>query len=119
MGNLTENFSRYEFSCSCGCGFDTVDFMLVNVLQDIRSHFNAQVIITSGNRCIAKNIITKGAARDSQHIHAKASDIQVKGVFPEEVYNYLDKKYPLTFGIGLYSNRVHVDVRDKKARWKG
>ena len=25
MGDLSENFSRSEFECKCGCGFATVD----------------------------------------------------------------------------------------------
>jgi hypothetical protein len=31
MGDLSENFSRREFECSCGCGMDTVDAQLLHL----------------------------------------------------------------------------------------
>ena len=118
MGDLTKNFSRSEFVCQCGCGFDTVDYMLVVVLQDIADYFKSSVYISGGNRCFQRNLNTQGAANNSEHIKAKASDIKVSGIEPIEVYNYLNKKYPNCFGVGLYSNRVHIDVRGTRARWK-
>ena len=41
MGDLTSNLSRHEFACECGCGFDTVDFELVTVIQKACNHFEA------------------------------------------------------------------------------
>lgn len=117
MEKLTNNFSRSEFACECGCGFDTVDFMLVTVLQDIRDHFNAPIKISSGNRCKEENKNTKGAAKNSEHMKGKAADIKAIGVSPSAIYSYLNEKYPSKFGIGLYYNRVHIDVRKERARW--
>ena len=36
---------------------------------------------------------------------------------PKELYDYYDKKFFESHGVGLYSNRVHIDTRKKKARW--
>lgn len=121
MGDLTSNFSRSEFACKCGCGFDTVDIELVQVLEEVRAHFFAKsLIITSGCRCHANNARAGGCAK-SQHLVAKAADFKIKDdtvyVNPGLIFDYLDKRYPTKFGIGLYHNRVHVDVRRNKARW--
>ncbi len=139
MGDLTKNLSRKEFACECGCGFDTVDYELVMMIQDAADYFAAKynskivVAVTGGNRCVKHNeVIQKQEVKNyvsfsskSTHIDAKAADHkffyykdEVKmQIDPVEVYNYYDKKYPTSKGIGLYSNRVHVDSRNVKARW--
>lgn len=109
------NFSRHEFACRCGCGFDAVDVELLEVLQDVRDHFEAPVTVTSGCRCPTRNRAV-GGERKSMHLNGMAADIVVEGVTPETVVNYLVTKY-YTYGIGLYSDWVHIDVRDAKARW--
>ena len=46
MGDLSKNLSRAEFKCNCGaCDYDTVDYELVAVLQDVREFFNRSVAI--------------------------------------------------------------------------
>ena len=125
MGDLSDNLSRYEMACNCGCGFDTVDFDLVHTLQDAVDHFalkygDCKVIITGPNRCPTHNK-ANGGAPNSQHLYGKAADhkLYVNGdqIDPREVYDYYDKTYPRSHGVGLYHNRVHVDVRKTKARW--
>jgi uncharacterized protein YcbK (DUF882 family) len=120
----------------CGCGFDTVDSKLVDVLQDVTTAFDAYIIITGGNRCREHNYKLRelyessdgklGAktACNSQHIHGRAADFKLfsvsdrKQIDPFLVQNYLISRYPDSIGIGLYSNRVHVDTRTgAKARW--
>ena len=36
MGDLTDNFSRSEFACKCGCGADAISLDLVERLQLLR-----------------------------------------------------------------------------------
>ena len=124
MGDLTNNFSRSEFACNCGCGFDTVDVETLEVLQDVCDHF-AEVLfvskvvayVTSGCRCEAYNSFINGA-QGSQHKKARAVDLQIDEVEPVEVYNYLNKKYPSKYGIGRYSTFTHIDTRSgTPARW--
>lgn len=116
MGNLSENFSRYEFACNCGCGFNTVDAELLPVTQDVRDHFGVSVFISSGCRCLSYNKAIGGAKR-SRHMWGQANDIQVSGVKPRKVADYLEKKYPGKFGIGRYKTFTHVDIRANPARW--
>jgi uncharacterized protein YcbK (DUF882 family) len=120
MGDLSKDFSRSEYACRCGCGFDTVDVELNRVMQDLRDHYGRRITITGPNRCFTKNINTKGAARDSQHQFGKANDFVVDGISTEDVFDYLNLKYPSRYGIGLYADpaRVHLDIRPYRARWR-
>ena len=118
MSKLSKHFSRVEFACRCGCGFDTVDVELLEVLTTIRCAFNSPVTITSPCRC-EKHNVNIGGSYGSKHKRGIAADIVVKGVTPDEVYKYLDDTYPTSYGIGKYESFTHIDVRHKKARWKG
>jgi uncharacterized protein YcbK (DUF882 family) len=116
MGDLSKNFSRSEFACTCGCGFDTVDAALLGILQALRDHFGESVTVTSGCRCEAHNAAV-GGAENSMHLTGKAADTVVDNVSPEDVYCYLFALYPDTCGIGLYEGWVHLDSRTERARW--
>jgi uncharacterized protein YcbK (DUF882 family) len=132
MGDLSPNLSRHEMACRCGCGFDTVDVELVDVIQGAVDHFEdlysckVILVITGPNRCIMHNIAVGGAS-DSQHTKARAMDFKlfmiVDGkktqIHPDEVAIYLEEWYPDKYGIGRYSNRTHLDTRTSKggARW--
>ena len=119
MGDLSENFSRREFECSCGCGMDTVDAQLLHAMQALRDHYGRRVEITSACRCSMKNRVV-GGARNSQHIHGRACDFKVAGVEPREVQQYLEMKYPDRFGVGCYETWTHFDTRTgPPARWEG
>lgn len=119
MGDLTEHFSRWEFACKCGCGFDTVDFATVIALEDVRVHFGARVDITSPCRCKPYNAYV-GGAEDSQHPLARAEDFTVASVPAHEVQSYLHQRYPNMYGIGSYEDFTHLDTRTNgPARWTG
>ena len=42
---MSKYFSRSEFSCNCGCGFDTVDFELIQMLDGLRENFDKPIHI--------------------------------------------------------------------------
>jgi len=113
---ISPYFDRSEFACSCGCGFDTVDAELIEVLTVLRKHFATPVKINSSARCEKHNTSIGGSPR-SQHKHGRAADIAVKGATPGDVYTYLDKLYPDQFGLGQYNSFTHIDTRGVKARW--
>lgn len=117
---LSGNFSRAEFKCQCNnCDYDTVDSELIQVLQGLRDYYLTPIKITSGNRCPEHNANIGSTATNSYHIRGRAADIQVKGVDPRVVQDYLLALYPDKFGIGCYESFTHIDTRTKKGRWNG
>jgi len=118
----TQNFAFEEFGCRCGdCCFDgsSIEPALIIVLEDLRSVFGARIIINSGIRCEEYNTLI-GGARSSRHlpVFADAADIQVEGVSPKKVFEYLDNTgYRNLLGLGLYASWVHVDTRGYRSRW--
>ena len=115
MGDLSKNLSRKEFKCPCGCGKDTVDAELVVVIQDVRDEFLRPVHINSGHRCIAHNQ-SVGGSKNSMHLEGRAGDIKLDYIDVNVVYEYLDKKYPDKYGIGLYKTFVHIDTKSGDPR---
>lgn len=116
MGDISTNFSRGEFSCHCGCGFDVVDVELIKILELIRSHWGAAVSINSAARCVKHNKAVNGSER-SMHLLGKAADVKVKGVSPIHVYNFLNKTFNGQFGLGNYETFTHIDCRSNQARF--
>lgn len=62
--------------------------LVQNVLQPLREKLNKPILITSGYRGKLLNKAV-GGADNSQHTRGQAVDIQVIGMTPEELYNYL------------------------------
>lgn len=87
MGDLTKNFSRSEFACKDGCGFDGIDVGLVNDLQKVRDRVNRPISVSSGCRCAKHNAATPGSAKTSSHMAGLAIDITC--ISPEERYGLL------------------------------
>ena len=116
MGDLTENFSRDEFACGCGCGYDSVDYALAMTLQALRNFFEQPVTVTSGARCIFHNRAVSGGDQ-SQHLFGRAADVQVQDVDPALVAEWArDNGVP---GVGEYDDFTHIDTRTgARARWR-
>ena len=55
MGDLTKDFSRSEFACKCGCGYDRIDPRVVDMCQVIRDGLGASIRINSACRCERRN----------------------------------------------------------------
>ena len=116
--HVSEHFKIKEFAQKDGrCDKILIDSELVEVLEDIREHFNEPVIITSGYRTPEYNAKI-GGAKNSQHTKGMAADIRVKGVPASKVQQYLKQKYQNKYGIGSYWTFTHIDTREEKARWK-
>ena len=115
---LSPHFRESEFRCRC-CGNlppGGVPQSLLDVLEDVRTHFDSPTVINSGYRCQHHNA-NVGGAPNSQHITGRAADIAVRDVPASEVYAYLDPKH--TGGLGRYNTFTHVDTRDQRTRWRG
>jgi len=116
MGDLNHHFSRSEFACSCGCGYDTVDAMLLEALREFRRYFKKPVRVISGCRCKAHNEAVGGSER-SQHTLGRAADIEVVGVNPADVQDLAEF---LGLSVGRYETFTHIDTRTGvPARWRG
>ena len=113
---ISKHFKRVEFTCRCGCGFDTVDAELITVLEDLREWSGNYILVTSGCRCIAHNE-SVGGSELSQHVQARAADVMVCGKTSKEVHDYLCERYPDKYGIGSYETFTHIDTRTERARW--
>jgi len=119
MGDLSKNFSRAEFACHCGCGFDSPDARLIILLQAVRDYYGLPIKVLSGCRCAKHNKKVGGASR-SQHLLGFAADIAIIGVAPFDLAGVLNAAFRDLFGgLGIYRGFVHVDVRHWRARWSG
>jgi uncharacterized protein YcbK (DUF882 family) len=107
-------FKRSEFACKCGCGFDTVDYELVKMLEYIREHFDRKLRINSCCRCTSHNLAVGGRS-GSQHLRGRAADIVVDGIVPTLVAELAEQME--VGGLGEYNTFTHIDTRAGKARW--
>lgn len=87
MGDLTRNFSIWEFACPC-CGYYgdiTTVQKLAEALQKLRNEVcqirgvDSKVHIHSGYRC-PKHNKEVGGEKNSQHLYSRAADIHIDGV---------------------------------------
>ncbi len=133
MGDISPHFSRHEFACKCGCGFDTIDAELIKYLEEMADHFQTMlkatrilIHVTSGCRCPAHNK-AESASKASQHTVGRGIDfwmsydtvMTTRNVMdPGRVYQFLSNRHIGKFGVGRYSNRTHFDTRTNgPARW--
>lgn len=138
MGDLTNNFSRKEFACKCGCGFDTVDIKTILALQSCVDHYKSttnktvSMTINCGCRCKKHNdslralfVSSKGkqgedTAPNSQHIYGRAADIMLmvdhKQVSAKEVSAYFKENFK-ELSVGTYASFTHVDSRTGDAKF--
>ena len=86
---LSKHFHSTEFDChGNGCCSETkVNEKLIEILEQIREHFDAPITVTSAYRCPTHNRRIGGVA-GSRHSKADAADIVVKGVAPRRVKLY-------------------------------
>lgn len=112
---ISRNFRVREFACKDGSDKVLIEDELVELLQKIRDHFAAPVIITSAYRTAAYNKKVGGAPY-SKHMSGMAADIKVEGATPKQVAQYAERIG--CKGIGQYSTFTHVDTRRVKSYWK-
>ena len=90
---LSAHFKVREFACGDGSDAVLVAPRLVMVLETIRSHFCAPVVIHSAYRTPQYNAKVNGAAH-SQHCYGTAADIVVRGKTPAQVAAYARQLMP-------------------------
>lgn len=116
---LSSNFKVKEFQCHDKSDKVLIDTNLVNLLQNIRSHFKKPVIITSAYRTADYNA-SIGGSKGSLHIKGQAADIQISGVSPVLVGMYAETLGAGGIGLyayGTYTGFNHIDTRSVQYRW--
>lgn len=117
MGDLTENFSAWEFRCHCGnvkCGpMQILDPDFVEVLQMLRNDFKRPINILSGYRCPLHSLSL--ARPRSTHTLGIAADIVVAGTTPVHAAMHIyENFFPEDIGglgINWEKGTIHVDAR--------
>lgn len=120
MGDLTKNFSRYEFACPC-CGADNISETLVERLQRVRDAIGVAVVVTSGVRCAKRNEAiggVKGSAhvpvdlRDGDGVVGHGVDIACdSGVMRYRILKHAPKHFQR---IGVGKDFIHLDTDTSK-----
>lgn len=116
MGKISEHYKREEFQCKCNCGFNAVDFELLEVMEKIRKYWGRPVLVHCADRCLQHNR-SVGSKDTSKHVRGLACDFHIEEISHINVYNHLEKMFHDKYGIGVYDWGVHIDVRPDKARW--
>jgi len=122
---LTNNFSKSEFDCSCGCDMPLGVLhnvqKLANQLQTLRNIVGNPIKINSGYRCSDYNDNVVKGAKNSQHKLGKAADIVIEEMTPQETFELIDllinEGELLQGGLSAYATFTHYDIRKTKARW--
>lgn len=113
MGDLSNNFSRWEFACKCGCGYDDIDIRLVSILQGVRSAIKKSININSGCRCKAHNAATAGSSEISPHLDGMAADISCEDPrYRKRLVDSLIEQCARR--IIIYKTFIHVDIDETK-----
>lgn len=116
VNDLPPYFSRLSFRCGCCCNSDTVvDAELIRILGRIYEHFERDINIISGFRCVDFDAFVNEKHGD-YHTTGKAADFTA-GVEPEEIAKFLDDTFYGKYGVGVYQNYLHLDVRPGFERW--
>lgn len=106
MGDLSRNFSRWEFRDRRTGELIGPDPKLLQILQSLRYRIGRPLPIVSGYRSPSTNRAV-GGARRSLHLLGKAADI------PKGLVTVREAKVAGATGIGVCNGWVvHIDTRD-------
>lgn len=107
-------FTKDEFKCKCGgryCkGYPAeMSQKLVKIADEVREHFNAPIIVSSGMRCNTHNA-NVGGVSNSRHKYGKAMDFCVSGHSAASVLPYVQSKSGIRYAYAIDNSYVHMDV---------
>ena len=125
MVQLTKNFNSKDFDCKDGTKvpanlMSNLQRLAAN-LQILRDYLGVPVTVTGSGYRTPKHNRAVGGAKDSQHLYAKAADINAKGFTPKQLAAKIEEliaaKKIDQGGLGIYATFVHYDIRGTRARW--
>jgi len=111
MGDLSEHFSKSEFACKCGCGFDAVSPAFIKRLEQVRTLYGKPIKVHSGCRC-KKHNEEEGGKDDSSHLYGEAGDLDT----PNSTERYELLQFCLLYfnRVGVGKTFIHVDIDKAK-----
>jgi zinc D-Ala-D-Ala carboxypeptidase len=118
MGDISNHFNKSEMICKhCGA-YKEMDPALLKGLDTLRDIINQPLVLNSAYRC-PKHPLEVNKKTKGQHTMCKAADIRIPNTITKKVFLILILRIPEFKGIGLptHSNYIHVDTRNKPARW--
>ena len=109
-----KHFEREEMKCRCGgkyCdGFPAEpSYKLMKLADQVREHFGAPAIVSSGVRCEKHNANVGGVA-NSRHKTGTAIDFCIKGKAASVVLAYVQKQSATHYAYAIDGSYVHMDV---------
>ncbi len=122
---LSSHFTAAEAACKDGAPVpqELINnaVQLATNLEFLRSAFlNRPIKINSWYRTPTHNAAI-GGSPNSQHLLAKAADITIQDISPEQIHSMIQLLITMGImqegGLGLYDSFVHYDIRGTKARW--
>lgn len=107
-------WKREEFRCRCGgkyCdGFPAEPKQeLVELADQVRTHFGRPGIPSSGLRCAKHNAACGGVA-NSRHLSGKALDFRIRGIGAKETLGYIRTLPGVRYAYAIDGNYVHMDI---------
>ena len=103
------HFSKKEFACHCGCGYDDIHKQVVTFLEVVRNIIGQPIMVNSGCRCPSHNKAVGGKPH-SYHLAGMAADVRTdwskttKKRFAFVLSCYFN-------GLIEYDDFFHIDVR--------
>lgn len=116
MGDLTENFSMWEFTCRCGCGICIIDAGFLLKLQYARKLAGIAFTITSGCRCLSHNK-AEGGSEESDHLTTETLACEGVDILCNNSHNrYKIVNAAIIAGfkrIGLHKTFIHLGLAQR------
>lgn len=110
-----QNFSKDEFKCRCGCGFDAKDSFKLR-LQMARAYSSIPYRMSSAARCETHNRNEQGS-ETSTHLLGLAADIMYRDEVEMLTIIYgLVKAGFVRIGINIKLGFIHVDEDPNKPK---
>jgi uncharacterized protein YcbK (DUF882 family) len=113
MGDYSKHFSHSELRCKC-CSSNKMDSEFMELIEALRTVYNAPMKITSGYRCGKYNQKVSTTGETGPHTTGQAIDIQVS---EDDAFLLVHLAFNLGFpGIGInqkgkHKNRfIHIDT---------
>lgn len=107
---MTNNFTKSQITCKCGCGYNDISMILMHMLQDMRNKYGKPIYITSGCRCRIHNA-SVGGKLNSAHLTGLAVDIAFAN--SQQLYILIELAIHAGFkriGINFKSKFIHLDI---------